>query len=132
MPGRRPTVLLTWLRRRAMSFVHAGRGVVLLLLTQQNFRIHFGAAICAVALGLFFGISGVEWLVLVVAITVVVTTEAFNTALEKMVDLRQPDRHLAARDTKDLSAAAVLLASIGALVVGVILFGPRLMRLVAG
>ena len=80
-------------------------------------------------MGWFFAISTIEWLVLVVTITVVLTTEALNTVLEKVVDLYQPDRHPIARDAKDLAAAAVLVASTGALIVGVILFGPRLVRM---
>ena len=112
-----------------MSFVCAGRGLALLCLAQPNFRIHLFASFCAIALGWFFAISTIEWLVLVVTITVVLTTEALNTVLEKVVDLYQPDRHPIARDAKDLAAAAVLVASTGALIVGVILFGPRLVRM---
>jgi diacylglycerol kinase len=115
-----------------MCFVYAGRGFALLCLTQPNFRIHIAASLCATALGWSFQISAVEWLILVTTITVVLTVEAVNTALEKMVDLCHPDRHPAARDAKDLSAAAVLIASNGALIVGVILFGPRFVRLLTG
>ncbi len=67
-----------------------------------------------------------------VTITLVWSAEAFNTALERAVDLFQPDRHPFARDAKDLAAAGVLIASFGSLVVGVILFGPRLWRLFFG
>jgi diacylglycerol kinase len=132
MVGGRFALVLLWLRRRAISFVHAGRGIVLLWLTQENFRIHLAAGIGAIVLGVCLGISTIEWLVVVMAITMVTAAEAFNTALEKMVDLSQPDRHPAARDAKDLSAAAVLLVSIGALIVGIVIFGPRLVRLLAG
>jgi diacylglycerol kinase len=121
-----------WLRKRAMSFVCAGRGVALLCLTQANFRIHIAASICAIALGWLFWISAIEWLILLLTIALVLTTEALNTVLEKTVDLCQPESHPAARDAKDLSAAAVLIASAGALIVGVILFGPRVARLLTG
>jgi diacylglycerol kinase len=130
--GRASAGALTWLRKRAMSFVYASRGFVLLWLSQPNFRIHIAASLCAAALGLWFQISAAEWLTLVITITIVFTIEAVNTAIEKMVDLCQPDRHPVARDAKDLSAAAVLLASIGALIVGVLLFGPRFARLLWG
>jgi undecaprenol kinase len=125
-------VFSVWLRRRAMSFVCAGRGLALLCLTQANFRIHIAASICAIALGWLFWISVIEWLILVLTIALVLTTEALNTVLEKTVDLCQPDRHPAARDAKDLSAAAVLIASTCAFIVGVVLFGPRLARLLTG
>ena len=90
------------------------------------------ASFCAIALGWFFVISTIEWLVLVLTITVVLTTEGLNTVLERVIDLYQPGRHPIARDAKDLAAGAVLVASTGALVVGVILFGPRLVRLLVG
>jgi diacylglycerol kinase len=115
-----------------MSFVYAGRGFLLLWLTQPNFRIQIAASLCALAFGLLFQIPAVEWLILVITITVVLTVEGVNTAIEKMVDLCQPTRHPSARDVKDLSAAAVLLASTGALIVGVLLFGPRFARLLWG
>src|SRR6516225_772928 len=122
-------VFFVWLRRRAMSFVYAGRGLALLCLAQPNFRIHLVLTFCAIALGWFFAISTIEWVVLVLTITVVLTTEGLNTVLEKVIDLYQPGRHPIARDAKDLAAAAVLVASTGALIVGVMLFGPRLARL---
>ena len=126
------SALLHWLRGRALSFVYAGRGFALLCLAQPNFRIHLVASFCAIALGWFFAISTIEWLVLVLTITVVLTTEGLNTVLERVIDLSQPGRHPIARDAKDLAAAAVLLASTGALIVGVMLFGPRLVRLLVG
>ena len=121
--------LLSWLRGRAMSFIYAGRGFALLWLTQPNFRFHIAAAICAIALGWLFQISAIEWLILVVTITTVLTAEALNTGLEKVIDFCQPDLHPLARDAKDLSAAAVLVASTGALIVGSIIFIPRLLHL---
>jgi undecaprenol kinase len=121
--------LLSWLRGRAMSFICAGRGFALLWLSQPNFRLHIAAAMCAIALGWLFQISAIEWLILVVTITTVLTAEALNTGLEKVVDFCQPDLHPLARDAKDLSAAAVLVASIGALIVGSIVFIPRLLHL---
>jgi diacylglycerol kinase len=69
---------------------------------------------------------------LVAAIALVLCAEALNTALERTVDLIKPDRHPAARDAKDLAAAGVLIASAGSLIVGLILFVPRLLRLLFG
>ena len=83
----------------------------------------------AICLACYFGLSAVEWLVLIVAIALVFCAEALNTALERVVDLLEPERHALARDAKDLAAAGVLMASLSALIVGVILFGPRLLGL---
>jgi diacylglycerol kinase len=118
-----------WIKGRAQSFAHAGRGFYLLCLTQWNFRIHLITGLGAICLACYFRLSAVEWLVLIAAIALVLTAEALNTALERMVDLLEPERHPVARDAKDLAAAGVLMASLLALIVGVILFGPRVLGL---
>jgi len=122
----------SWLKGRAQSFVHAGRGLFVLCLSQWNFRIHLAAALGATCLGWSFRISAIEWLILVVTITLVLTAEALNTALERTVDIVKASRHPIARDVKDLAAAGVLIASFGSLAVGLIMFGPRLFRLFIG
>ncbi len=118
-----------WIKCRAQSFVHAGRGILLLCLTQWNFRIQLVAGLGATCLGWYFRITETEWLFLSGSITLVLCAEALNTVLERTVDLLKPDRHPVARDAKDLAAAGVLIASVGSLAVGLILFAPRLFRL---
>jgi len=118
-----------WIKCRAQSFAHAGRGILLLWRTQWNFRIHLVAGLVAICLGGYFRILPIEWLALIVAIGLVLCAEALNTAIERMVDRIEPQRHPAARDAKDLAAAGVLIASACSLMVGVMVFGPRLVRL---
>jgi diacylglycerol kinase len=117
-----------WIKRRAQSFVHAGRGILLLSLTQWNFRVHLVVALVAVVLGFYFQISAIEWLILVTAIALVLCAEALNTAIEHAVDLLEPKLHPLARDAKDLAAAAVLIASICAAIIGAIMFGRHLLH----
>jgi diacylglycerol kinase len=118
-----------WIKCRAQSFVHAGRGFFILCLTQWNFRIHLVAGAGAACLGCYFRISAIEWLFLIAAIASVLCAEALNTALERTVDLLAQERQPVARDAKDLAAASVLIASLCSFIVGVVLFGPRLLRL---
>jgi diacylglycerol kinase len=118
-----------WISCRARSFRHAGRGLLLLCLTQGNFRVHLVAGIGAISLAFYFRITAIEWLFLIAAMALVLCAEALNTALERTVDLLQPDRHRLARDAKDLGAAAVLIASLFALIVGLIVFAPRIFGL---
>lgn len=119
-------------RRRAesrkASFGHALRGLVRLLATQANARIQLGAAACAVALGLWLGLSAMEWALLGLTIALVLCAEALNTAIEYAVDLASPEWHALARDAKDIAAGAVLLASLAALGVGLALFLPKLLE----
>lgn len=112
--------------KRARSFVHAGRGIVLFLKTTHNAWIHIIAACFVIVLGIYFSITSLEWIALIFAMGFVMVAEAFNTAIEIDIDLTSPEYHPYARDTKDVAAGAVLLASITALVVGCIIFIPYL------
>ena len=114
---------MSGLARRLASFRHAGRGIVVLL-RQPNARIHVVAAVLAVILGLALGISAGDWAILTLCIALVIAAEGINTAVERVVDLASPEWHALARDAKDLAAGAVLVAAIGATVVGVIIFAP--------
>jgi len=111
---------------RAKSFKHAFRGISILLKTQPNFWIHIIAGIIVVKLGLWLHISEGEWAILVLAIGIVLAAEAFNTAIEIDIDLTSPEYHPYARDTKDVAAGAVLITVIVAIVVGCIIFVPKL------
>ena len=113
---------------RLASFGHALRGLKVLL-RQPNARIHTLAGCAVVALGLWMKISPNEWLAVVLAIGLVMGAEALNTALELTVDLAQPEWHALARDAKDVAAAGVLICSLAAVVVGLVVFGPRLWAL---
>ncbi len=110
---------------RLASFGHALRGIRVLFKSQVNARLHLLAATLVIALGWGLQVSATEWLGLVMAMAAVFTAEALNTALELVVDLVSPEWNALARDAKDVAAGAVLLASIGALVVGGLVFLPK-------
>ena len=108
---------------RLASFGHALRGLRVFV-SQPNARIHCAAAALVVALASWLQVSAMEWVALVLAIALVMAAEALNTALEYVVDLASPQWHALARDAKDVAAAAVLVCSIGAAVVGLLVFWP--------
>ena len=115
-----------YLRNRISSFRYAFRGLSDLFRGQPNARIHLLAAILAVALGFYCHISRMEWIALSICISLVLALEALNTALEYLTDLVSPEFHPLAGKAKDIAAAAVLLAAAGAVVVGLLIFIPRL------
>jgi diacylglycerol kinase len=115
---------------RLHSVGHALRGVGVLLATQPNARIHAAATLVVVALGAWLRIDALEWALLATVIGLVFCAEALNTAIESLTDLVSPQWHALARDAKDVAAAAVLLASLAALAVGLWVFLPRLLALV--
>lgn len=111
---------------RARSFKHAFRGVGIIFKTQHNAWIHGLVAIVVIVLGFWLNISEGEWAVILLAITSVLAAEAFNTAMEIDMDLTSPHYHPYARDTKDVAAAAVLITVIGASIIGLVIFIPKL------
>lgn len=112
--------------KRAQSFVHAGRGLWIFIKVTHNAWIHLVALLGAVVLGFLFGITNVEWMILVLTAGAVLAAEAFNTAIEIDMDLTSPDYHPYARDTKDVAAGAVLITSVAAFIVGLLIFVPYL------
>ena len=118
-------------RARAGSFRYAWRGVYRLLRREHNAWLHLVAAVAAVALGAALSISRLEWCAVVFAIAAVLGAEAFNTAIETLADAVHPDRDPLVGQAKDLAAAGVLLVSLGAAAVGLIVFAPRLLALLA-
>jgi diacylglycerol kinase len=114
---------------RLQSFGHALRGLKVVF-AEPNAQIHLVAAAVAVALGVYFQISVMEWVAVFFAIASVIGAEALNTAIEKTVDVASPEWQETAGQAKDAAAAGVLIFSIGAAAVGAIIFLPRLLALI--
>ncbi len=111
------------------SFSFAFAGLHYLFWTQRNAKIHSAIGLLAVAFGIGFGIERVEWLALVIMITLVLAAEGANTVVEALVDLASPGFHPLAKIAKDVAAGSVLITAIGAVIVGCIIFLPRLLAL---
>jgi diacylglycerol kinase (ATP) len=109
------------------SFGHAGRGVWSALRSEVHLRFHAVATTVVVGLGFYYGITRLEWALVALAVAGVWTAELMNTAIEALTDLASPTYHPLAGKAKDVAAGAVLLAALGALVVGVLVFGPYLL-----
>jgi diacylglycerol kinase len=120
---------VTVVKKFVQSFGYAFAGIGHALRTQVNMRVHVAIAIGVVIAGVGVGLNAVEWAVIAVTIGVVWQAELFNTALEAIVDKVSPEFHALAKAAKDCAAAAVLIAAICAVGVGVALFGPRLLAL---
>lgn len=112
---------------RIDSFRHAFRGWWYVIRTQENAWIHAIASIGAVIVGLWIGISALEWSAILLSMSIVWVAEFFNTALESVVDLASPDIHPLAKIAKDVAAAAVLVGAGTALLIGLIILGPPLL-----
>lgn len=114
--------------KRGESFRHALNGIRIFIKTTHNAWIHGFFAVLAIYFGFYFHISTTEWLFIVLTIGLVLMAEAFNTALEFDMDLTSPQFHPYAQYTKDIAAGAVLIISFIALIIGLIIFLPKLLR----
>jgi diacylglycerol kinase len=112
---------------RLSSFRFAARGIVAMLTSEPNARIHAIATALVLAAGFGFGIERGEWLAVALAIGAVWTAEGFNTAFEALCDVASPEQHPRVERAKDVAAGAVLLAALAALAVAWIVFGPRVL-----
>lgn len=108
--------------KRAKSFTHAWRGAWIFVKTTHNAWVHIALLLLAITMAVYFDIAYSDWMLLVFAGGLVLMAEAFNTAIEIDIDLTSPDYHPYARDTKDVAAGAVLIASITAAIIGVGIF----------
>ena len=119
-------------RDRISAFRFAFEGLAYLLRTQPHARIHLAMTVAVVAMGWWLGVSTLAWVALTLAIGAVWVAEAFNTAVEAVVDLTSPDFHPLAKVAKDVAAAGVLLAAVAAVVVGLLVFLPPLLARLGG
>ena len=117
------------IKDRLQSFQYAFNGLGILFLEEHNARIHLCAGIVAIGLGWLYSISATEWLIVILVIAIVFATELFNSAIESLCDHVTPDLHPQIKKIKDLSAAAVLITAVMALIVGVIIFAPKVLGL---
>jgi diacylglycerol kinase len=115
---------------RVRSVQHALAGIWVLLKTQKNARIHACATVVVVGMGCMLRVPVAHWLWLVAAITLVWVTEALNTALEFLGDAVSPEFHPLVKKAKDVAAGAVLIAAMGAAIIGLLTLGPPLLNLI--
>lgn len=116
------------MKRLIKSFDYAIQGIKLVVRTEANMKIHIGVAIFVVVLGFLFRISHVEWLACVLCIGLVFSAEIMNTAIETLVDMISPEKNAIAGKIKDMAAGSVLIAALMSIVVGVIIFIPKILQ----
>lgn len=118
--------LKTFIASRIAAFGHAFRGWGYVLKTQQNAWIHSLVATAVFIMGLWLKLSAGDWAILILTIAMVFTAEFINTSIEAVVDLASPTHHPLAKVGKDVGAAAVLVAALAAILVGLLILGPPL------
>lgn len=111
---------------RIESFGHAFRGWWYVLKTQRNAWIHAIVAIMVFMVAFWLKLPSHDWAIIILTVTMVFTAEFINTAIEAVVDLASPQKHPLAKVGKDVGAAAVLIAALAAILIGLLILGPPL------
>ena len=107
---------------RVRSFRHAIAGILRMVHCQHNAWIHAAATLIVLAAAFLLHVSAADWCWIILAISIVWTAEALNTAFEFLADAASPEFHPLVRDAKDVAAGAVLITAIAAAVIGAIIF----------
>jgi diacylglycerol kinase (ATP) len=100
--------------------------------SHPNAKVHAFISVSVTLAGIWLGIDTTQWGFIVLAMAMVWITEFLNTSLEAVVDLVSPHHHRLAMLAKDVSAAAVVIAALAAVVIGVLVFGPLLWERASG
>ena len=119
------------LTKRLQSFRYAFRGIGEMIRSETNARIHLLASIIAVGAGFALSIDRIEWLFLTLTVAAVWSLESINTAFEALCDVVSKEHHPQVQRAKDVAAGAVLIAAIAALIVAGLIFGRRILALIA-
>jgi len=114
---------------RIRSFYYAFRGILRMLRCQHNAWIHAAATLVVLCAGFYLRLSRADWCWIILAISIVWTAEALNTAFEFLADAASPEFHPLVRDAKDVAAGAVLITAAASLIIGVIVLFPYLEKL---
>jgi diacylglycerol kinase (ATP) len=117
------------LKKRIQSFGFAFKGIAHVFAHEHNMWIHLCAALCVTVAGFYFHIDSTEWLFVLLCIGGVIAAELINSAIEKLVDLVSPQYNINAGLIKDIAAGAVLIMAIVSVIVGLIIFIPKLIEL---
>lgn len=116
----------SFFQTRVHAFRYAFAGLVYVLRTQRNAWIHAFVSTLVFLMCFWLRLSPQDWAIIILTIAIVWTAEFINTALEAIVDLASPQQHPLAKVGKDVGAAAVLIAAMAAILVGLLIMGPPL------
>ena len=110
------------------SFKYAFSGIASSFKTERNMKIHVLIMILVIIAGIVFKISALDWIILTIMIALVISAELFNTTVETVVDMITKERNEKAKLAKDIAAGAVLVLAIGSVIIGLIIFIPKILE----
>lgn len=116
----------SFVKNRIKSINYAFKGMVILIKTEASIKIQLVIAAILIIVGFYFQISTTEWLIQILSIVLVISIEGVNTTIEAISDFIHPEHHPKIGFIKDIAAGAVFIASIGTVVIGIIIYYPKI------
>ncbi len=113
------------------SFRCSVNGIITAVKSERNLRFHLTFSVLIILLGWILSISVGEWLVIIVVIGGIICAELMNSAIERVVDLVTEEYHPLAKQAKDIAAGAVLMLALTSVVIGIVIFGPRILTILS-
>ena len=111
------------------SFKYAIEGIWTSFKTERNMKIHIFIMILVIIAGIILKINKSEWIICIILFAIVIGSELFNTSIETIVDMVMPEKNEKAKIAKDVGAGAVLVVAIGAAIIGLVIFVPRILNI---
>lgn len=115
------------MKRFFLSFRFAFEGFICAFYRERNLKLHLCAALLVTIIGFIARLSLLEWMILTLTIGGVIVTELLNTAIERTVDLVSEEHHPLAKQAKDIAAAACLISAVVSVIIGILLFVPKVL-----
>lgn len=113
-------------KSRLKSFKYAINGLITLFKEETNAKVHLASTVLVIIVGIYLKVSSRDWIALTLCIAFVVSMELINTAVEQLADIVSPTWHPLVKKAKDVAAAAVLVAALASVIVGLLVFLPRI------
>ncbi len=113
-------------KRLLKSFQYAVKGLIKIFREEQNIRIQVLVGVFVLCCGYNFHLKRIEWCIIIILITIVILMEIINSAIERIADVLKPRIDSYVKEIKDIMAGAVMIASILAVIIGIIIFWPYL------
>lgn len=114
------------MNKEIKSFAAAFRGIALFFAKERHAKLHLCVLIIVIGFAIYFHVSSIEWISLLIAFALVIGSESLNTAIEKLGDIVHPEKLEAMRNVKDIAAGAVMFCVLIAITIGLIIFIPKI------
>ena len=121
--------LMEELKKRINSFKYAFEGIIMTIRSETNMKIHLFVMLLVIVAGVVLKLSAAQWKICIILFSLVIAGELFNTAIEAVVDMVMPEFHPKAKIAKDAAAGGVLVLAIGAAIIGLMIFIPKIIAL---